>query len=247
MSQDAIALNSALKKEIDTNQPHIWQARASVELVHDLNNPLTVVIGYSALMVEEAHKLAQHDPELGKRMADYAVIVEKAAEYCHHLSENWRTASKKTAEFALIDVVAVAQEVKNVIFFGSPAVQITGRPDAWIKGSKYEVMRIFQNLREAGGGRFRRERGQADRDGGRRRPGHGRGPHPPGHARWVHEQGEWDRAGPEHLPAPDGRARRELLDRVQTRGRDQGPPRFSRGNQGMTDPSTYNRAWVTPK
>jgi signal transduction histidine kinase len=146
MSQDAIALNSALKKEIDSNQPQIWQARASVELVHDLNNPLTVVIGYSALMVEEAHKLAAHDPELGKRMADYAVIVEKAAEYCHHLSENWRTASKKTAEFTLIDVVAIAQEVKNVIFFGSPAVQITGQPDAWIKGSKYEIMRIFQNL-----------------------------------------------------------------------------------------------------
>lgn len=138
--------NLALKHEIARNEPHVWHGRASVELVHDLNNPLTVVIGYSALMVEEAHKLAQHDPELGKRMADYAVIVEKAAEYCHHLSENWRTASKKTAEFTLIDLVAIAQEVKNVIFFGSPAVQITGRPDAWIKGSKYEIMRIFQNL-----------------------------------------------------------------------------------------------------
>jgi signal transduction histidine kinase len=146
MSSDAFALNSALKKEIDANQPQIWQARASVELVHDLNNPLTVVIGYSALMVEEAHKLAKNSPEMGKRMADYAVIVEKAAEYCHHLSENWRTASKKTSEYALLDVAAVAYEVKQVIFFGSPAVQITGMPEAWIKGSKYELMRVFQNL-----------------------------------------------------------------------------------------------------
>jgi signal transduction histidine kinase len=146
MSTEAIALNSALKKEIDNNQPQIWQARASVELVHDLNNPLTVVIGYSALMVEEAQKLARADPDLGKRMADYAVIVEKAAEYCHHLSENWRTASKKTAEFALIDMVSIANEVKNVILFGNAAVQITGLPDAWIRGSKYEIMRIFQNL-----------------------------------------------------------------------------------------------------
>ena len=146
MSSDAFALNSALKKEIDANQPQIWQARASVELVHDLNNPLTVVIGYSALMVEEAHKLAKNNPEMGKRMADYAVIVEKAAEYCHHLSENWRTASKKTSEYTLLDVAAVAYEVKQVIFFGSPAVQITGTPEAWIKGSKYELMRVFQNL-----------------------------------------------------------------------------------------------------
>jgi len=146
MSNDAVALNAALKKEIDSNQPQIWQARASVELVHDLNNPLTVVIGYSALMVEEANKLAQNNPELGKRMADYAVIVEKAAEYCHHLSENWRTASKKLSEFTLLDLVGVAFEVKQVIFFGSPVVQISGMDDVWINGSKYELMRIFQNL-----------------------------------------------------------------------------------------------------
>jgi signal transduction histidine kinase len=146
MATDALALHGALKKEIESNQPQIWQARASVELVHDLNNPLTVVIGYSALIVEEAQKLADQNPDLGKRMADYSVIVGKAAEYCHHLSENWRMASKKTAEFALLDIVAVAFEVKQVIFFGSPAVQIVGAPDAWIKGSKYELMRIFQNL-----------------------------------------------------------------------------------------------------
>ena len=126
MATDAIALHGALKKEIEANQPQIWQARASVELVHDLNNPLTVVIGYSALIVEEAQKLADQNPDLGKRMADYSVIVGKAAEYCHHLSENWRMASKKTAEFTHLDVVAVAFEVKQVIFFGSPAVQIVG-------------------------------------------------------------------------------------------------------------------------
>jgi signal transduction histidine kinase len=146
MASDALALHGALKKEIEANQPQIWQARASVELVHDLNNPLTVVIGYSALIVEEAQKLAEHDPELGKRMADYSVIVGKAAEYCHHLSENWRMASKKTSEFMLLDVVTVAYEVKQVIFFGTSAVQIVGAPEAWIMGSKYELMRIFQNL-----------------------------------------------------------------------------------------------------
>jgi len=146
MSADAIALNAALKREIESSEPQIWQARASVELVHDLNNPLTVVIGYSGLMVEEANKLAQQNPTMGKRMADYAVIVEKAAEYCHHLSENWRMASKKVTDFAALDVVAVANEVKQVIFFGSAAVQVTGAPEAWIRGSRFELMRVFQNL-----------------------------------------------------------------------------------------------------
>jgi signal transduction histidine kinase len=146
MTSDALAMNVALKEEIDSNQPQIWQARASVELVHDLNNPLTVVIGYSALMIEEARKLAVENPEQGTRMSEYAVIVEKAAEYCHHLSENWRMASKKASEFALLDVVSVVREVKQVIFFGNTAVQITGAADAWIRGSKFELMRVFQNL-----------------------------------------------------------------------------------------------------
>jgi len=114
--------------------------------VHDLNNPLTVVIGYSALMIEEARKLAVENPEQGTRMSEYAVIVEKAAEYCHHLSENWRMASKKASEFTLLDVVSVVREVKQVIFFGNTAVQITGTADAWIRGSKFELMRVFQNL-----------------------------------------------------------------------------------------------------
>jgi signal transduction histidine kinase len=146
MSSDAISLSAALKREIEANQPQIWQARASVELVHDLNNPLTVVIGYSGLMLEEAHKLAQLSPELGKKMAGYAVVVEKAAEYCHHLSENWRMASKKVPEFSLLDLVSVAHEVRQVIFFGTTVVQITGAPEAWIRGSKFDLMRVFQNL-----------------------------------------------------------------------------------------------------
>jgi signal transduction histidine kinase len=146
IASDALALNGALKAEIEANQPQIWQARASVELVHDLNNPLTVVIGYSSLMIDEAQKIALQSPELGKRMAEYAVVVEKAAEYCHHLSENWRLASKKAGALVLLDLVTVAVEVKQVIFFANPAVQIRGSAEGWILGSKFELMRVFQNL-----------------------------------------------------------------------------------------------------
>src|SRR6185436_16865854 len=54
LALDAQEMNVALKREIEHNEPQIWQARASVELVHDLNNPLTVVIGYAALVAEES-------------------------------------------------------------------------------------------------------------------------------------------------------------------------------------------------
>jgi signal transduction histidine kinase len=104
------------------------------------------VIGYSALIVEEARRLALENPQSSKRLTDYAVVVEKAAEYCHHLSENWRLASKKSAEFADTDLVAVANEVKQVIFFNSPSIEITGVSEGVIRGARYELMRVFQNL-----------------------------------------------------------------------------------------------------
>ena len=139
-------LNAALKREIERNEPQIWQARASVELVHDLNNPLTVVIGYAALVADEARILAQRDPDTGKKLLEYSAMVEKAAEYCHHLSENWRNAAKKAPEFARLDLVQLVHEVRQVIFFGNLAIQCAGLSAAWVRGSKFELMRVFQNL-----------------------------------------------------------------------------------------------------
>jgi signal transduction histidine kinase len=146
LAREAHDLNSALKREIEQNEPQIWQARASVELVHDLNNPLTVVIGYAALVAEEVRILAQRDPEVAKKLTEYSAMVEKAAEYCHHLSENWRLASKQAAEFTRIDVVPVVHEVRQVIFFGNVAIQCAGMGEAWVRGSKFELMRVMQNL-----------------------------------------------------------------------------------------------------
>ncbi len=143
---DAQNMNLALKREIEANEPQIWQARASVELVHDLNNPLTVVIGYAALVAEEARLLGQRDPELAKKLLEYASMVEKAAEYCHHLSENWRLASKQATEFQRVDLARIANEVRQVIFFGNGAIQCSGMAEAWVRGSKFELMRVLQNL-----------------------------------------------------------------------------------------------------
>jgi signal transduction histidine kinase len=139
-------LNSALKHEIARNEPHVWHGRASVELVHDLNNPLTVVIGYATLLIEEARALALRDPVLAQKLLDNAVMVEKAAEYCRQLAENWRQTAKKSAEFARLDLVHIMQEVRQIIFFGNPAIQISGLAEAPILGAKFELMRIFQNL-----------------------------------------------------------------------------------------------------
>lgn len=145
LALDAQEMSIALKHEIERSEPQIWQARASVELVHDLNNPLTVVIGYAALLAEEARRIAEKDVEMASKITGYAAMVEKAAEYCHHLSENWRLSSRKMADFAPVDMVAVAQDVRQVLFFGNVAIHLQGAPSVMLRGSRYELMRIFQN------------------------------------------------------------------------------------------------------
>ena len=133
ISREAADLNVALKREIERNEPQIWHGRASVELVHDLNNPLTVVVGYATLLIQEARVLSERDPELAKKLLDNASMVEKAAEYCRYLAENWRRTAKKTAEYSRFDLVECASEVRQVIFFGNEAIQVTGLAPAPIR------------------------------------------------------------------------------------------------------------------
>lgn len=139
-------MNAALKCEMEAVQPAIWQGRASVELVHDLANPLTVLIGYAGLLGELVRSMADVDPARGQKMTEYSRIIERASEYCHHLSDNWRQATRKAIEFGEVDLVALVEEVRQMIFFDSPAIKASGLERAPVRGARFELARIFQNL-----------------------------------------------------------------------------------------------------
>ncbi|MCC5023516.1 MAG: HAMP domain-containing histidine kinase [Candidatus Synoicihabitans palmerolidicus] len=135
-----------LKWEMSETESTVWQGRASVELVHDLANPLTVMIGYAGLLTEEAEDLMRLSPEKAERFQEYTQIVERAAEYCHHLAENWRQAARQSTECTDVYLVTLAEEVKKVIFFSNTAIVTTGLPSALVRGSRFELARILQNL-----------------------------------------------------------------------------------------------------
>ncbi|MFT3780459.1 MAG: hybrid sensor histidine kinase/response regulator [Nibricoccus sp.] len=138
-------LNTALKREIEENQPRIWQGRAAVELVHDLANPLTVMIGYATLLAQQTKKL-KVDGEDSKKLLNYADVVSHAAEYCHELADNWRQTTRKTSQFADVDLLKIARHVKDVIFFSNAAIEIDGPAQAMVRGSQFELTRVFQNI-----------------------------------------------------------------------------------------------------
>jgi signal transduction histidine kinase len=143
-------MNVALKREIEEKQPHIWQGRAAVELVHDLANPLTVMIGYATLLGQEARKVAKREGEDFQKLLNYADVVSRAAEYCHELADNWRQTSRKTSQFTDIDLVKLTKHVKDVIFFSNAAIEIDGASQAVVRGSQFELTRVFQNILKNG-------------------------------------------------------------------------------------------------
>ncbi len=135
-----------LKSEMSEVATDVWQGRASVELVHDLANPLTVMIGYAGLLQEEAKVLSAESPDKAKKFMEYAKIVERSAEYCHHLAENWRKSSHQAEDFTEVDLVKLAQEMHRVIFFSNEAIVFTGAASLVVKGVRLELARVFQNL-----------------------------------------------------------------------------------------------------
>ncbi len=146
LNQEMEAMNAALHREISEKQPHIWQARAAVELVHDLANPLTVMIGYASLLSQEAKRISVRDPGCGEKLMNYSDVVSRAAEYCHHLAENWKRTSRSSSDFADLDLVHLIQEVRDVIFFSNASIQLSGAASAWVKASPFELTRVFQNV-----------------------------------------------------------------------------------------------------
>lgn len=146
MVAEAIEHNDALKREIQEKEPKVWQARAAVELVHDLANPLTVLIGYAGLLSGEARKIANVGGVSAELLAEYAEVVERSAGYCQHLAENWRKATRQSTEFDEVDLVELLREVRKVIFFSSDSIHISSSGSAWVRGAKFELSRVFQNL-----------------------------------------------------------------------------------------------------
>lgn len=106
-ARQAKSLNEALRREIRENEPRIWQAKASVELVHDLSNPLSIVVGYAALVEEQARRLAARIPDEAGPLASHAGMVARAAEYCNHLAENWRGAFRESEAYGPVDLLSV--------------------------------------------------------------------------------------------------------------------------------------------
>ena len=73
-------------------------------------------------------------------------IAQAVVEVREMIARHGKTPIQWAAEIGLLDLVKIAHEVQSVVFFGSVAISFTGLESAMIRGSKFELMRVFQNV-----------------------------------------------------------------------------------------------------
>lgn len=89
-------LNSRLVAELAKKDRMASLGQASAELVHDLRNPLTVVLGYVQILSEDLVKARDTQGGQAESTGEYIDIIEKSIQRCRDLIDTWQDLGRKT-------------------------------------------------------------------------------------------------------------------------------------------------------
>jgi len=90
-------LNSRLVAELAKKDRMASLGQASAELVHDLRNPLTVVLGYVQILSEDLVKARDTQGGQAESTGEYIDIIEKSIQRCRDLIDTWQDLGRKTS------------------------------------------------------------------------------------------------------------------------------------------------------
>ncbi len=115
--EDLQDLNRKLLDELTDMQNMASLGQASQEFVHDLRNPLTIVLGYVELLSDQLRSI---ESELGSHYgatARYMDVIAANAERCRELARTWQGMSKKEGMTEAIRVNELLEEIRSGIDF----------------------------------------------------------------------------------------------------------------------------------
>lgn len=127
------------------NQMQVGYGQAAAEMVHDICNPLVVTIGYTNMLLDEVRRQPTDSPAI-KRIIHYTERLEHCSSFCLHLAESWRQSTRHQTLGGPVNLQAVAEETRAVLFFDSARIEVEGAKDVIITGVRYEIIRVLQNL-----------------------------------------------------------------------------------------------------
>jgi len=159
-------LNKELSDELARVERLAALGQVSAEILHDLRNPLTIVMGYTELLAEELEKAR---PRLGENFDEtigYLDIIERNVERCRLLASTWQSAERSdTDKTGPVEVHDIMRDVRATAEFlamchkakvdfdieAGDAKLIANRTDL-LRALHNLVMNALQAVEESGGG-----------------------------------------------------------------------------------------------
>jgi signal transduction histidine kinase len=150
--QELIRLNRELLDELDKRRNLAELGQKSAELVHDLRNPLSVVMGSVDLL---ARQLAQAREQVGAQWPElekYLTLIRKSVQRCKELADLWLTLGKRDPQ--RMKPMHVKQLIEDVVNSINPAAMAQGvrvevdieEPNAEIAVDTVQMLRALHNV-----------------------------------------------------------------------------------------------------
>jgi len=144
-------MNEDLKNELVRNERLATLGQKSAELVHDLRNPLTSIMGYLELLSEWVKKPAGAPGQNQENPSDYIGIIEENAVLCKNLSEMWLNVSRGSLHRTPVKLGSLLQFVlkDGQVVAGEHGVTVStdiGTPEPVIEADQVQLTRALQNL-----------------------------------------------------------------------------------------------------
>lgn len=150
--RDLQELNSRLTSELAKKDRMASLGQASAELVHDLRNPLTVVLGYVQILSEDLQKARQTQNGSFESSTEYISMIERNIERCRALIETWQDLGKANRPPArpispanILREVVDAQRTLALSRHAELVLEMKDT-DALVSGDAVQLGRALQNL-----------------------------------------------------------------------------------------------------
>ena len=145
-------INSRLTNELAKKDRLASMGQASAELVHDLRNPLAVVLGYVQILSEDLQRARQTHQGSLEATSEYISLIERNIQRCRDIIDTWqdlgRTTRKRHEPVCIDTVVREVVEAQRPLAISRLAsLEVSLRDgQTQVLGDAVQLGRAFQNL-----------------------------------------------------------------------------------------------------
>ncbi|MCX7706025.1 MAG: response regulator [bacterium] len=141
-------LNTDLEDRIHELEKFAVVGKLSAEMLHEINNPLTVILGYVQILL---HEITNKNQASAEEIQRYLTVVESEVKRCQTIARSFLDVSKKSYKHTPININTILENMvyffkenpmaKNIEFSFNFAADIS-----LIFGSPEQLQQVFINL-----------------------------------------------------------------------------------------------------